>query len=183
MSTVLGGGTPAPAAPAAPPASTETPAVNYAELVDSLKAPEDVPAALAFGDDEKSTLKAIAEEGKLTAEQLKVVHDKLLADRVADRKALERRVAEWQSQLQADPELSGENGAKWATTAANIERVFALGEFAEVQQFFNATGLGNHPMFVKLFNTIGAKLAPDSTAGGSSASTPASDRPEDVLYS
>lgn len=156
--------------------------MDYAALVDSLKVPDGVPESMAFAPEDKAILKGIAEKAKLSPEQTKVVHDELMASRAADRAAQEEQGRAWAAELQKDPVLAGEDGSKWATSKANVERGFTEFGTPELRQFLDVTQLGNNVMFVRLFAAIGERLAPDSTRGGGSATAPAPVDAKDVMY-
>lgn len=182
VTALTAGAPPAPPAePATPPATPDTP-VDYTALMESLTLPEGVPESMAFDATEKSVIKDIAEQAKLSPEQAKVVHDVLIKNRVDDRQALERQVQEWKTELQKDPQLSGEDGSKWATTQANIDRAFQEFGSPEIGEFFKISGMGYHKMFVKLFAAVGERIAPDSTKAGNQPPVAESQKPQDVLY-
>lgn len=74
----------------------------------------------------------------------------------------------WQTEIQNDKDLGGANLPK---TVANIGRVMDKFGTPELRNWMNETGLGNHPMLIRLFNSLGAQFG-EGTAlppGGSTS--------------
>ena len=69
------------------------------------------------------------------------------------------RVAEWATQVQADPEIGGANYAKSVQLAGTVMDRFLD---ADSRQFLNESGLGNYPGLVKAFAKIGAQISDGS---------------------
>jgi hypothetical protein len=96
----------------------------------------------------------------------------------------------WKSEVAADPKLGGLNAVK---TTANIDRVTSwyskvdAGESKSLQSILKASGLGEHPAFVRFINAIGVAMADDDTAGdalptGSKANGAAKRSAAETLY-
>lgn len=66
------------------------------------------------------------------------------------------RVAEWATQVQADPEIGGANYAKSVQLAGTVMDRFMD---KDSRAFLDESGLGNYPGLVKAFARIGAQIA------------------------
>ncbi len=86
--------------------------------------------------------------------------------------AWEAKQSDWAKQIAEDKELGGAN---LAVTKANVDRVFSKVSpevEAEVRELFQASGLGNHPGFVRLFNALGKHMDGESINTGGSGAAP-----------
>lgn len=98
-----------------------------------------------------------------------VAQQEKLAGTVLTRTEAQRKqqIDGWKQEVQQDPELGGD---KYQTTITNIKRVFDwLGKQlpqSKFVQLVEETGYGNHPEWVKVFNTIGKAMAEDGPTGG-----------------
>jgi len=85
----------------------------------------------------------------------------------------------WLEQLKADKEIGGE---KLNETVENAKRV--VGKYAdqEFKDFLNSTGVGNHPMVVRLFAKIGKAFGEDHWREGSPVAPKKETSPASVMY-
>jgi hypothetical protein len=103
---------------------------------------------------------------------------------VAEEDAILAQSAAWLGELQADKELGG---AKFADTqrfaVAGVDALFPKDseEGALVRAFWNRSGLGNHPAFVRAMARHGRKVSEDSGSGhaASGGSGGEENKPED----
>lgn len=168
-----------PDAPAADAAEGGEPAEPDATPFEGLKAPEGFAAL-----DEAALTEAtpiLRELGADTPEKAQAIIDKfglVLAGmteranaaaitRIDDDRAA--RVAEWATQVQADPEIGGANYAKSVQLAGTVMDRFMD---ADSRAFLDESGLGNYPGLVKAFAKIGGQIS-DGTIHTSEAAQPA----------
>lgn len=193
--SILGGATaePAPADGAAdapgdadaPPADADAkgegdaPAEGDTTPFEGLKAPEGFAALDEAAMNEATPI--LRELGADTPEKAQAIIDKfgpVLAGmteranaaaitRIDDDRAA--RVAEWATQVQADPEIGGANYAKSVQLAGTVMDRFMD---ADSRAFLDESGLGNYPGLVKAFAKIGGQIS-DGTIHTSEAAQPA----------
>jgi hypothetical protein len=129
--------------------------------------------------------KASTEEFKAIAKELKLPKD--VAQRVVDvavkreqaaRELRDTTVKQWADDVKADKELGGD---KLPETLAIAKKAIDIGP-PELKTFLDASGLGNHPLFVKWAHTIGKALSEDRFVSGSKAPAEAGRSLEDRLY-
>jgi hypothetical protein len=176
-----------PDAPAADAAEGGEPAEPDATPFEGLKAPEGFAALDETALNEATPI--LRELGADTPEKAQAIIDKfgpVLAGmteranaaaitRIDDDRAA--RVAEWATQVQADPEIGGANYAKSVQLAGTfMDRYFGpKGEKPgdnPGREFLDESGLGNYPALVKAFAKAGAEIA-DGTIHTSEAAQPA----------
>ena len=69
----------------------------------------------------------------------------------------------WADKAKADPEIGG---AKWDASVASATRaVTALGD-ADLKQYLNASGGGNHPSLIRFMAKVGSMIKEDNPANG-----------------
>lgn len=155
-----------PDAPAADAAEGGEPAEPDATPFEGLKAPEGFAALDETALNEATPI--LRELGADTPEKAQAIIDKfgpVLAGmteranaaaitRIDDDRAT--RVAEWATQVQADPEIGGANYAKSVQLAGTVMDRFMD---ADSRAFLDESGLGNYPGLVKAFAKIGGQIA------------------------
>lgn len=168
-----------PDAPAADAAEGGEPAEADATPFEGLKAPEGFAALDETALNEATPI--LRELGADTPEKAQAIIDKfgpVLAGmteranaaaitRIDDDRAA--RVAEWATQVQADPEIGGANYAKSVQLAGTVMDRFMD---ADSRAFLDESGLGNYPGLVKAFAKIGGQIS-DGTIHTSEAAQPA----------
>lgn len=95
------------------------------------------------------------------------VQERVLKAQADDFTALK---AGWAKQVQDDPEIGGKNWAETEALAAKALDTFGApsvkdadgNETNEFRALLNETGLGNHPVLVRMFRQIGEKVGEDS---------------------
>lgn len=183
MGAVPAAGAPAaPPQPAAPAAPAASPPMDYQAVLKAMPMPENIDGSI-FSEADSNDLVALAKDAELNEKQLQIVRDTLLKQRVQDAADHKAQVQEWATSVTKDPELAGTNGEKLQATQANVERGFAQFGSPELKEFFDASGMGNHPMFVRLFNKIGGMIGGDNlAAGGAPTGQQGAQSPEAILY-
>lgn len=168
-----------PDAPPADAAEGGEPAEPDATPFEGLKAPEGFAALDETALNEATPI--LRELGADTPEKAQAIIDKfgpVLAGmteranaaaitRIDDDRAA--RVAEWATQVQADPEIGGANYAKSVQLAGTVMDRFMD---ADSRAFLDESGLGNYPGLVKAFAKIGGQIS-DGTIHTSEAAQPA----------
>jgi hypothetical protein len=91
----------------------------------------------------------------------------------------DQMVAEWKKAASEDKELGGQAFAENLETAHRALKAFASDELLE---FLDATGLGNHPGMIRVFNRIGKAMAEDKFVHSKSTGSSARKDPAKVLY-
>jgi hypothetical protein len=168
-----------PDAPAADAAEGVEPAEPDATPFEGLKAPEGFAALDETALNEATPI--LRELGADTPEKAQAIIDKFgpvlagMTER-ANASAITRidddraaRVAEWATQVQADPEIGGANYAKSVQLAGTVMDRFMD---ADSRAFLDESGLGNYPGLVKAFAKIGGQIS-DGTIHTSEAAQPA----------
>lgn len=84
----------------------------------------------------------------------------------------------WADQAKADKEIGG---AKWEGTVAASRRAVETFGDADLKEYLNASGGGNHPSLIRFMAKVGAMIKEDTPAGGNIPGRAARDRTE-VLY-
>lgn len=158
------GTTPATAAGAEPKQGEGTEAKTGGEAAFEVKVPEGLQLEAAGLDE----LKAIVNDATLTpsARAQKLV-DFAAKSNIASHT---QRVKGWADETRNDPEIGG---AKLDETLAVARKTVALAP-PEMKEVLNASGLGNHPAFVKWAYAIGKKLSEDAfvPSGGAAKAAP-----------
>lgn len=157
------------AAAATPPASPGGEAAPGGS--EPAKAPDAVdlkiPEGLLADDPIVSALKAGAKELGPQAQKLVDAYAQSQAAQEQKVKAaLAEQVKDWGEQLKGDKEFGG---AKFDANLNVARRAVERFGSPELKEFFDSTGLGNHPAIVKAFHAVGKALAEDSIAGSSAA--------------
>lgn len=127
---------------------------------------------------------AIARERGLSQEQaaelLTLRADAITQYEAAAPERIKTLRADWVKQITADPEIGGE---KLAETQKIVMRPIERFMSPELRKELRATGLGDHPLFVKFLHSIGSVMSEDKPgdvkigAGGGEKKDPAT-----VLY-
>ena len=97
--------------------------------------------------------------------------------------------SDWAKEAKADPEIGGKNWTETESFAAKALDTFGAAsakdaegnETNEFRLLLNESGLGNHPVMLKMFRRIGEKLGEDSTFARSEAA-PSKKSREEILY-
>ena len=127
--------------------------------------PEGVDLDTAAADE----FSAIAKDLKLTQEQAQKVAD--VGAKMAQRQQEQHQatVQQWVESVKTDKEIGGDKLEENLSVARKAMDTYGTPELKDV---LNATGLGNHPAFVKLFYKVGKTLSDDSVVrGGNTAAT------------
>jgi hypothetical protein len=114
------------------------------------------------------------------------IQERMLAAQADNFTALK---TEWAKEAKADPEIGGKNWPETEAFAARALDTFGAAsvkdkdgnETNEFRILLNDTGLGNHPVMLKMFRLIGEKVGEDSTFARSEAAKSKKDRTE-ILY-
>ncbi|MDR2427201.1 MAG: hypothetical protein LBD46_08510 [Endomicrobium sp.] len=159
--------------PAADKSGTESPEKKDSEP----KKTDEPPKATEYTDfkfpegmtpDEKliQGFKGLAKEMGLTQEQAQKYVDlqanSALAYAKAEQDAYVTRTNKWKAET--DQYLGADKEKKLALAAKAMK---ASGVEKELREMFDKTGLGNHPLFVKLLVFAGGQIADDTMPGGS----------------
>lgn len=157
----------------ASPAPTQQPA-DKAEP--QTQAPE-APVEYAFKAPEGITLGEIEGKAKALASELKLPPDKAQAfidmagelaanhaktQTEAQLEQVRAEVSKWVESAKVDPEIGGDK-LKPSLASANA----AVSKFGtpELSALLKATGLGNHPEFIRVFAKVGQLIAEDKVVG------------------
>ncbi|WP_026601471.1 hypothetical protein [Methylomonas sp. 11b] len=79
--------------------------------------------------------------------------------------AHEQRVANWEAETKADPEIGGEQLQANLSVIPPVLKAFGS---ENLVNFMNETGIGNHPEFVKFFVKVGKAMSEDTLLPGGS---------------
>ena len=147
-------------AKAAEPAKSAEPAK---EVIYSLKAPE----GSKLGKEDVDRISAQAKEKGLSNDQAQMLLD--AEDRghrnSSDRefKRIQAESKKWAEDLKADKEIGGADLDKNVENASRVVKKYADKEFVD---FLNSSGLGNHPMLVRMFAKLGKAFGEDHWVEG-----------------
>lgn len=160
----------APKEPAKPADANATPAVpEDLKLPDgSLLSPEDL------ADVKAKNLPKEQAEALIQSENAAV---KRYADK--QNQVVETAKAQWIKDAEVDPVIGGE---KFAENAALAHRGFQAIADIEITKFMKESGLGNHPLAIRMFAKLGRMFAEDRIIPGIGGMNPEKKKPEDVLY-
>jgi hypothetical protein len=86
---------------------------------------------------------------------------------------------EWESQVKSDKEIGGDRLAPNLEMAKQAMRQFGTPELVE---FFDQTGLGNHPALVRFMVKVGKAVGEDRTVDGAATSGAAGKSAAEVFY-
>jgi hypothetical protein len=131
-----------------------------------IKLPDGVTADVELMDG----FKTLAKEHKLTSEQAQKLVDfnlaaaKKQAERTA--RAWEQQKKSWEAELKADPEFGGQHFDANMDVANKAARQFGGEALVKVLE---DTGLGRHPVLVKMLSAVGKAIADDKVDRGASA--------------
>lgn len=179
---------PATTTPPAAPQVTTTPAPAPATV---LGTPPEAPPAplklkLAEGTDEKTLAPFIELAGKhkLSQEAAQALYDFDVSRQAQMRKAFQESVQAEQKKLveavKADPVLKGTKPGEFEANIALANKAVVKFGGSELQKLLDSTGLGDHPVVVRLFYSIGKAMAEDKVSGSSSG-TP-QDNGDEAFY-
>jgi len=162
---------PAAAAPAAEPAAAAPPAAGSvvapapAPVVEyALTLPKDAAVTPASIERTTAFAKAAGLSPAVAQQALELADQEVVAYRNQQKETFQTLATEtWVTQLKADPAYGGE---KFAQTQEHCRR--AGERFLEPadREELNTSGLGNHPMLVKMFARIGAAMKNDGFVNG-----------------
>lgn len=119
-----------------------------------------VSLAQELGLDQDKAQKLIDREAKLLTEAKQSEEDQKKA---ADEARTKMRNG-WYEEVMKDKEIGGDNFKKVKPVIDKARNTFAS---PELNKFFEDTGLGNHPLLVKLFYNIGKAISEDTFHAGS----------------
>ena len=122
--------------------------------------PFSVPDGMAVDEGLSGEFGAVAKELGLPQDQAQKLVDFYTT---TQQKQIEAMNESWVAAVKSDPEIGG---AKLdASLAVAAKAVDAFGG-QELRQFFDETGMGNHPAMVKLMINIGKRISEDSFIPG-----------------
>lgn len=121
-----------------------------------------------------------ANEVGLDAEQAQAVAKLQLASQQATIKAVQEQVAQWEDQVKNDPEIGGD---KLPETLATAKRGVEMVGIDGLMEWLDQTGLGSHPMVIKLFHKIGQTLGEAPTVKSKDGAQPEEKSIAEILYS
>ncbi len=148
-------------------AQATKPAPDYA----ALKLPDGFDAA----DPLLEAFKGVAGEHKVSPEVAQAMIDKVLPGLTSQIQALRdepirlasARLQEWETAVQADPEIGG---AKLAEVKTNVARAMAqFGNPDEIRAALNETGAGSNPVLIKWLNKLSAAVGEGKAVTGNPA--------------
>jgi|SRR6185295_5130440 len=168
--------------PNAPPATPATPAAKVVPEKYELKAPEGqtldqlgldafTPVFKELGLTQEQAQKLVDTQFKVTDAALKAA-EKTIGDQVA------AETATWAKACREDKDFGGAN---FEANAKIANKALAAFGTPELREALISSGYANHPAFVRLFWTIGQKLA-ESTAPSGTTPNAQKTTPERVLY-
>lgn len=158
-----------------PGEKTDADATKKPDEVYELKAPEG--SLLKQGD--VDAIKAL-KLPKDQSEAMLASHDAVLKRYAENQtKTVEATKAEWKKQAESDPVIGGE---KFAENTVLASRGFQAIADKETVKFMEDSGLGNHPIAIRMFAKLGRMMAEDRIIPGTAGNSPAKVAPEDVLY-
>lgn len=195
--------TPPPAAPAAPPAAppappadgapptppaTPAPAAPVVPETYDLKLPPDTKADPALIERTAATARTLGLSNEAAQKALEFTVAEVAARDAAFVSANEpgkgdawlARVAEYETQAKADPDIGG---ARYDVSVERAQQVLARFGSPALKDALNATGFGSHPAVIKLLAAIGGSMAEGSLVLPGGNAPPAEKRaPWDVMY-
>lgn len=151
----------APAADPAKPAEAKTGAPEKYE-------PFTLPDGVKFSPELQSGLEGFAKKAGLTQEVAQELAGFAAAQlQQLDTLAANQRQA-WLEAAQKDPEIGGDKLTPAVTAAADVIAAFAGQDATEFKQYLDKTGLGNHPVYIKIMARVRAAISEDKfvPAGG-----------------
>lgn len=135
-----------------------------------------IPDGLKIDDKKMSAFKTVAKELGLTKEQAQKLVD-LDANNIKNAdKAFNDMKASWKADTM---KMLGENAEQKLGEAAAAFKRFGDEEFVKLMQ---DTGLENHPAVVRVFRSIGSKIAVDKTVSATSDGVNSSMTLSEALY-
>lgn len=123
-----------------------------------------LPDGVKLDDAQVADLQATAKDLNLTQDQAQKLVDRELKVRgdvsAAAQTEFKATVASWADQARADKEIGGDRlSAVLASAKRGVDTMDA--QVPGLKQILDATGFGNHPVAIKLFQKIGAMTADD----------------------
>lgn len=165
---------PAAAAPASPPAPAAAPAPSApaAAAAPPAEYKFNLPEGVAFSPEMQSGITDFAKKAGLSQEHAQGLVDFAAAQLQAiDAKASEVRNG-WKAAAEKDPEIGGEKLAPALAAAAEVIAAFAGQDATEFKQYLDTTGLGNHPVLIKVLARVRAQISSDKFVQGGSPPAP-----------
>lgn len=129
-------------------------------------------------DDNLGKFKEIAKTHGLKPEAAQKIVDFYVETQKAQAAELDKLRASWSEQLKQDKEL----GPKLQENVQVARKAMAKFASPELTAYLKATGLGNHPEFVRLLNRVGKALAEDSISGATGGSSAPSATGEEAFH-
>lgn len=165
----------APVAAAAPAADPAKPAVAADPAKPAVKsgAPEKyepftLPDGVKFSPELQTGIEGFARKAGLSQEVAQELAGFAAAQlQQLDALAANQRQA-WLEAAQKDPEIGGDKLTPAVTAAADVIAAFAGQDATEFKQYLDKTGLGNHPVYIKVMARVRAAISEDKfvPAGG-----------------
>jgi hypothetical protein len=107
------------------------------------------------------TFGPVAKEAGLNQEAAQKLVDWFGGQVKAQQEQAQATAAQWVDTVKKDPEVGGPQLAERLAVAAKGLEWAAGAKAQEVRELLDATGLGNHPEFVRLFYRVGTAIAED----------------------
>lgn len=116
------------------------------------------PEGFTISDDMQARFDPVARDLDLTQEQAQKLVDLYAAVRKDDHQKHETIVADWVDQAKKDPEIGGDH---WDTTCNDVKRALKAYASPPLIEYFELSGLGNHPELIRVFAKIGKSIKDD----------------------
>ena len=181
-STLLGGASAPEVKPEGKPETTEQekPAAKAEEVLPE-KYELKLPEGSKLPETHLEEISSFAKEKKLSNEVAQALlereHSVIAGYEQAQLAGLRQKAESWLNDVRNDKELGGDN---FNQTAEYAKRAVEHFGDDQIKQAFDASGMGNHPAFVKMFSKIGKLIADDKFVSGNSDG--ASSDKMDMLY-
>lgn len=139
-----------------------------------------LPEGVKLEDAQVAELQAHAKDLGLTQEQAQKVVDRELKVRgdvsAAAQTEFKSTVAKWADDARADKEIGGDKlAATLASAKRGLDAVSTNAKLPELKTMLDATGFGNHPAVIKLFQYVDSLTANDGKFLAGGKATPAAD--------
>lgn len=123
-----------------------------------------LPDGVTVDEAQFKTFEPIFRKHNLSNEAVQEIAELYASQKKADAEtmatSLKTQTDAWGQELAAHPTLGGKNLPESTRVALSAVHRFAP---KGLQELLNGTGLGNHPLFVELFHSIGKAIAEDGT--------------------
>lgn len=139
----------------------------------------------ALTADEVAGVETLAKSLGLSQEQAQKLAEQRATDKAAAQDAVKQQVADlragWVAEIKADKELGGDKLPETLAVASKVLKDYD--KSGEVTAWLNASGMGDSPMAIRFFHSIGKALSEDRFVPSTGSNgQPASRDPAAVLY-